>query len=66
MCYNGKPHDLENIYKVSIGWNEERVVQWCTKCGAVCIAKASDGRIFDYIGEMRFPDSMFGLSGAKD
>jgi len=57
MCYNGEPHDLLDIYSIDVGaWNEERTVWWCKKCGSVCIAKASDGRTFGYVGKMRFPE----------
>ncbi len=58
MCYNGKSHDLLDIFTVDVGWNEERTIWWCTKCGSVCIAKTSDGRIFGYVGKMQHPKNL--------
>jgi len=58
MCYNGKPHDMVDIYRFDMGWNEEYVVQWCRKCGAVCIRQQSDGRNFGYIVGPYFPENL--------
>ena len=55
MCYGGEPHDLLDIYSIDVGWNEERTVWWCTKCGAVRIAKTSDNRVFGYVGKTQVP-----------
>lgn len=59
MCYDGRPHDLLDIYTVDVGCNEERTVWWCVECGSVCIAKTSDGRNFGYVGKMKFPKLIY-------
>jgi len=59
MCYNGKDHDLITIYSVDVGWNEEREVRWCKKCGSVCVAKTSDSRTFGYLTRMHHPEYVY-------
>lgn len=66
MCYDGRPHDLINIYVANVGWNEEHVVKWCRECGSVCIARESDGRNFGYLGKMRFPKTLRELIDLKN
>ena len=58
MC-DLKNHNLEVIYTVDLGWNEEHVVKWCKDCGAVVVDQESDGKFFKSIMEMKFPKVLY-------
>ncbi len=64
MC-DGRNHNLIVIYSTCDAWNEERVVRWCTDCGAVVVDRESDGRLFGKIVKMKFPKVTYDLIKRK-
>lgn len=54
-CKKGK-HPLIEISRISLGYDEEKVVRWCPQCGAIVADLEVDGRLFpgEYL-KMRIP-----------
>lgn len=54
-CEKGQ-HDLIVIYEANASFDEEHVVRWCQKCGAVVVDVDYDGRTAaGAIMKMKFP-----------
>jgi hypothetical protein len=64
MC-NLRNHNLQTIYHVDAGWNEEHVVRWCGDCGAIVVDRESDNRRFHPVMKMKFPRSVKYYKEAK-
>lgn len=64
MC-DGRHHNLQVIYEVDAGWNEEHVVEWCEDCGAVVVRRESDNRCFGDVVKMKFPKLLYEVIGIK-
>ena len=44
-CRKGK-HPLVEISRISLGYDEEKIVRWCPQCGAIVVDLEVDGRLF--------------------
>lgn len=54
-CRKGK-HPLIEITRISLAYDEEKVVRWCPQCGAIVVDLEVDRRLFpgEYI-KMKIP-----------
>jgi hypothetical protein len=52
-------HNLKEITRNDLGYNETEVVRWCNKCGAIVVDLESDGRIWaGHFKKMIFPQGV--------
>ena len=56
-CLEGN-HDLIEIHRAYLGYDEEQVVRWCRVCGSVVVDTEVDGRTMaGNIMKMKAPES---------
>ena len=48
---------LKEMARYDVGWNVDHVVSWCPLCGAIAIDEESDGRRFNKVVKMNWPDT---------